>query len=485
MSQLAISNIINISASQANLGVNDYNTSNLGLFSDEVPADTFGDDGFKLYVEPTSVGVDFGTSSKTYAMALNVFSQQPNILAGNGQLVIILMSVSTEELVFSAVAASGAFVIEYNGNSTTSLAWNATAGTIQAALQLLPGLGNVSVSGSIASETLSIKMGGVYGPTPAAFTIPTNTLMSSVPAAITVTVSTSMAGETITAAINRTVSLVQYFGVMVTETITAISQGAVLAAAAVIQSLNKIAFWVSTDETDIQAGGTIVLLQSGSFFQNRGLYYGDDSVVDGYAGLNALGFMAAYAGLGLSVVFSGSNTTITMNLKTLINVQPDPSMTQTIFNEAKTAGADIYPSIQGDPAVICNGANKFYDQVYNQQWVVGALQVAGYNYLAQTSTKIPQTEQGMDGLKGAYRNVAQQGVTNQYLAPGTWTNPTTFGVQAQLYANIAQFGFYIYSQPIAQQAQTARSGRQAPLVQIALKEAGAIQSSNVIIYVNA
>ena len=158
---------------------------------------------------------------------------------------------------------------------------------------------------------------------------------------------------------------------------------------------------------------------------------------------------------------------------------------KTYLNDALLAGADSYPSLQGVPAVFTSGANGgFYDSVYNLQWFVGALQVAGFNYLAQSSTKIPQTENGMDGLKGAYRAICEQAITNGYVAPGTWNSPTTFGNQADLIANITQKGYYIYSQPIALQSQTSRVARQAPLCQIAIKEAGAIQSSSVIIYVN-
>lgn len=485
MAQLAISNIINVSVSQSNLGLNSYNTSNLALFSDETPQSTFGTQGFKAYVDDSSVAADFGTGSKTYFQALGVFSQQPNILAGNGQLIVILLGHASQLLTLSGVPASGAFVIEYGGNMTSSLPFGATATQIQAALQLLPGLAGVSVTGSLASEALTIKMGGVYGAAPGAFTIPTNTLETSGTTAITITVTTPTAGETLGAAITRTSSLVQYFGILATETVTQIGSVDVAAAAAVVQALNKIAFFVSYLEADIQAGGILVALQTGSFTQSRGLYYGDPSVVSGYAGMNALVMMASYASRGLSVNFSGSNTTSTQNLKTLISVQPDPSMSQTIYNEAKAAGADIYASIQGDSAVVSFGANDFFDDVYNLQWFVGAVQIAGYNYLAQASTKIPQTEVGMDGLKGAYRNVCQQAVTNQMVAPGTWTNPTTFGVQALLFSNVAQQGYYIYSQPIAQQSQTDRAARVAPLVQIAIKYAGAIQTSSVLIYVNA
>jgi len=195
--------------------------------------------------------------------------------------------------------------------------------------------------------------------------------------------------------------------------------------------------------------------------------------------------VASYAGRALSTNFSGSNTTQTMHLKDLTSVQPDPSMTQTLLNEAIAAGADTYVSLQGVAKTFCSGENSFYDQVYNLQWFIGALKVAGFNYLATSSTKIPQTEGGMDGLKGAYRSVCEQGITNQYGAPGRWNSSTTFGVQSDFLANVAQRGYYIYSTPISQQSQVDRAARKAPLAQIAFKEAGAMHSSSVIVNINA
>ena len=97
-----------------------------------------------------------------------------------------------------------------------------------------------------------------------------------------------------------------------------------------------------------------------------------------------------------------------MNLKDLLGVQPDPTMTQTILNFAQASGVDVYASIEGVAKTITSGENAFFDQVYNLEWFIGALQVAGFNFLAQSSTKIPQTESGMDGLKGAYRNIVER-----------------------------------------------------------------------------
>ncbi len=373
--ELQLSNVINISVSATPLGISNFNTSNLGMFTDETAAGSFGSLGYKIYLDPTDVGTDFGTGSNTFKMANAVFSQQPNILAGNGYLVVILLQSS----------------------------------------------------------------------------------------------------ETLDAAITRTIGLVQYFGVMSTAIE---SQADMLAAAAVIQPLNKVGFFVQKLSASIAPGGSLDLLRSGSFSQSRGLYYG--SILD----IDALVYQASYAGRALSVNFAGSNTTMTMQLKTLISVQPDPTMTQTLYNMAKLAGADIYPNFQGSPGVACFGANAYYDSVYNLGWFVGGLEVAGFNFLKQSSTKLPQTENGMDGLKGAYRGVCQQSNTNAYSAPGQWNSPNTFGNQGDFLLNISQLGYYIFSLPIALQAQADRVTRAAPLVQIALKEAGAIHSSTVIVNVN-
>lgn len=372
--QLSISNVITIAVSQTPTGVSQFNASNLALFTDETPDPVFSD-GYKIYLEATEVGEDFGTGSTTYAMALKVFSQNPNILLPGGYLVIIPLEVS----------------------------------------------------------------------------------------------------EKLDEAITRTVDLVQYFGVMSTEIQI---EADMLAAAGVIQALNKIAFFVQTAEASVETGGSLDLLRTGGFTKSRGLFY--DGTTDA-----ALGFQAAYAGRALSTVFSGSNTTQTMHLKQLATVQPDPGIDQTLLTKAVAAGADTYPSIQGFPCVYCSGENSFFDQMYNLVWFACALQVAAFNYLASSATKVPQTENGMDGFKGAIRAVCDQAVTNQYLAPGSWQSSTTFGNQADFFANISQFGYYIYSAPIATQSQADRADRKAPLVQIAAKEAGAIQSASIVVIVNA
>lgn len=76
----------------------------------------------------------------------------------------VMPQTSVQTLTFSDVAASGNFILQYNGNNTSSIAWNASTSTIQSDLQAVTGLSQVTVSGTIASRVLTITFTGVIPP---------------------------------------------------------------------------------------------------------------------------------------------------------------------------------------------------------------------------------------------------------------------------------------------------------------------------------
>jgi hypothetical protein len=483
---LDLSNVVNISVSEAQTGLGEYNTSNIALFTHETPAGSFGSAGYAIYKSPTNVGIDFGTGSKTYKMALAIFSQQPNILANDGSLIIVLQENTTapvtavQHIDFSSVPTVGTYKLKYGALETAAIAFDDAAADVEDALQLLTGLGTVTVAGDTTAG-FSVTFTGVTGP--ATLLVCTEDKLQDTDGVdVFLTIETTTPGvsattaETLAESITRAVELVQFSGVMAAQIL---GESEMDAAAAVIQALNKIIFFVSRTVGDLEPGAMLDDLRTGSFTHSRGLYYGADNDDD------ALVFMAAYASKGMSVNFDGSKTTTTMHLKDLSGVDVDSSITQTILGKAQAAGVDVYPSLQGIAKVFCSGANHFFDQVYNLMWLVGALEIANFNYLAQSSTKIPQTEEGMSGLKGANRKVCEQAVANQYAAPGEWTNSTTFGKQEDFLGNIRQVGYYIYSSPISQQAPADREDRKAPLIQVALKEAGAVHSATILVNINA
>lgn len=252
----------------------------------------------------------------------------------------------------------------------------------------------------------------------------------------------------------------------------------ILNAAKLNETLDSIYVFCSGNQASFTAEtGIFDKISSASLTRTKCLYYGDtdESLV------NARAFAAAYVGRSFSVNFLAQNSTITMNLKDLVGITPDSTVTETLYKNAANLGVDLYVSYNGLAKVVSNGVPLYFDSVYNRLWFIQKLKVEMFNSLATTSTKIPQTEPGMDKLKTTARKVCQAAVYNGFLAPGTWNGSDTFGNQDDFYRNIEDFGFYIYSAPVNQQTQTERQTRRAPVIQIAGKEAGAIHGADLIV----
>jgi len=99
---------------------------------------------------------------------------------------VLAPQTTVQSVVFSATPTAGAFSFEWTIYSTASIAYNASAGTIQTRLRAIPGLGSVVVTGSIAAG-LTVVFTGVVPPADS-LAIAANTLTASaVPVTGTVT----------------------------------------------------------------------------------------------------------------------------------------------------------------------------------------------------------------------------------------------------------------------------------------------------------
>lgn len=378
-----ISNVINTSISQAPAGLEGYNVNSFLYLSAVQPVSKWNTETYRIYKAATDVGKDFGTDSSTYKDAVMIFSQKPNLLAGNGYLVIAPLIVTGES-----------------------------------------------------------------------------------PAEVV---------ESLSDALNRVKAQI-YFGGWMTNKKAEAEE--VIAAAQLNETLESIYLLGSGDAADFTAEtGLFDKVSKLSLSRTKLLYYGDSTEnLD-----NMRGFVAAYAGRGFSVNFAAQNSTITMNLKDLVGVSPDSTVTEAIYQNAEQLGVDMYVAYNGLPKIVSNGNPLYFDDIYNRLWFELTMRVELFNALATTSTKIPQTETGMNNLKSAARAVCQRGVYNGFMAPGTWNGTDTFGDQDDFYRNIEDFGFYVYSAPVSQQSQSEREARIAPVVQVACKQAGAIHKMNLII----
>ena len=163
-------------------------------------------------------------------------------------------------------------------------------------------------------------------------------------------------------AFNRLQSKVLFCGFMTTDTIandlaaieTESSGESVEASLASVVNAenNKIHFVVSNNTVDID--GIFTDIKNLGFRKTRCIYYGVSEEKAKIA-------MAAAASRGMSTIFEGSLTTQTMNLKTLVGVEPDSTMTQTLLGKCETAGVDCYVSFEGVPSYYSTGANGFFD----------------------------------------------------------------------------------------------------------------------------
>lgn len=286
------------------------------------------------------------------------------------------------------------------------------------------------------------------------------------------------AEETYAEAITRLAGEIYFEGILTTRAVTDTDA---VAASNLVQSMNNRILMIHASNVNALTPTTGLFTKVNSNTHTKCVLYtlGDDA--DDSA-LNARLFAAGYLSRGLAVNYNGSDTTITMNLKDLVGIPADTNISETILNQCVNLGVDCFPSIEGLPKVISNRqSGMYFDQVTNQIWFLNTIQRAVFNVLAQTQTKIPQTEAGMEKITKAIRQVCNQGVTNGFIAPGTWSSSDTFGVYDDFYRNIEEFGYYIYHQPVSEQLQSEREQRKAPLYQIAAKEAGAVHSASIII----
>lgn len=487
-SVLPISNVINISIANTPSGLVTPNVNSLALFTNETPNNL---NPFGQYVNAAQVATDFGTNSVTAAMANAVFAQVPNILTGNGNLVIIPMiaavsatsgnftttNISANITNFAAVT-NGNLKVTINGVASNLVNLNFTGVTTLAGVAsvfnnalldaTVMAVGNTIVFtsnkvGTASTIALAAYAGGGTDLTGSTF------LNSS---GGTATAGANSSGETIAACISRTAGLVNYFGVI---TNVSLEDAAITTAANAVQALdNMFLHHISSAGQDVAGIATTVSAATNT--KTRLLLYSQ-----GQAAANLM--KAAYAGRAFSTDFTGSNTATTMNLKPLSTITPDPAISQTVLTAVQTAGCDVYVSFAGVPSVVSTGGNDYFDNIYTNGALKFDLQTSGFNFLRQTNTKVPQTEAGMNGLKAAYSLTLAQYVRNGSIAAGTWYSSSTFGDPATFVNNIAANGYYVYSQPIGQQPSAQRQQRKAPLVQMAVQRSGAIQQSSVLVII--
>lgn len=485
---IALQNTINITLANTPRGLGEYNTNTICLFSNEKP---LGVEPYIWAMSAQDIINEYGTDSLTAKMAIGLFSPSQNLRTGRGQVLafpyegvnatsatLTTQAITAEVITAFQAVANGDLTIEIDGQDYIATKLNFSAiSQVDDIVTILQNIGlDVDIAvvntnqiqftsrnqGTNSNVTLKQTQDGagtdLYG----------ETLLNG--ATATAVAGVNASGTKLSEAIAQAEEI-SYFGGILTTQIC--DNATIVEDAKYIQNTDHIYFASTNSLKNISVLGTEI--------QNAGLTKTHILAYSSKGTTGAREIIATSATIAQSVNYSGNNTVLTMNLKELTGITPDTNLTQTYFNLAKQYGVDIYGSTEGLSCYYSFDNGAYIDEVTTDLWFKKALEVAGFNYLRQTTSKIPQTESGMVGLKSAYEQVCIQGIRNGSFAPGEWNGSIPFGNPDDFIRNIRETGYYIYSLPIAQQSQAEREDRIAPLIQIALKRSGAIHSSDVLV----
>lgn len=491
-STVPVSRVVAVSVSLTPAGALAQSLSNLLLLGTSAIIDTV--ERIRNYSDLASVAQDFGTSAPEYLAAVRWFGQSPqptNLTIGrwlnaaaSGGLRCAPLSAAQQALSAWTPITSGGFSYHKDGgvavnvtglNFSAATNLNAVASIIQTALTGVMVVWNANygrfeftsstTGASSAVSFLTAPSGGID-------------ISGQLGALSTSSGAYVFAGASAESALDCvTLMDLNYGQTWYACVIPAAADSDHLAVGAFLEGTStKHIYAVTTQEAGVLVAATTSDIASQLKTLNLSRTFTQFSSTDAYAVLSAMARI-------LTTDFSGSNTVMTLKFKTEPGVTPE-TLNVNQANAAEAKNANLFLLFNNNTAIIEQGVmanGEFLDIVTGTDWLALTIQTNIYNLLYTSPTKIPQTDQGMQLLTTQVEAVCSQAVNNGLLAPGVW-NSNGFGILKE--GDYMAKGFYVYSQPVAQQDQAKRAARMATPIQVAAKLAGAIHSASVAILVN-
>jgi hypothetical protein len=490
---LSVSDIVNVQIAMSPRAAQERNFGSLLIVGDSAVVDI--QERMRLYTSIDSIAADFGTAAPEYLAALLYFSQSPQPLncyvgrwartATHGTLRGGLLS-ATQQLIANFTSISdGGMNITVDGvvRNLTSLDFtdetnlNGVASIIQTALS--------------TAATVTWDANNVRFVVKAVSSGPTSGVSFATAPASGTDISAmlglrSTSGGYSVAGINSETLLaaVQKFGGMSNDW-----YGLQIAASVIPSTLEYTAI-----AAYIEAAGVSRIF--GATTQEAGAL--DATITDDLASaLAALGYKRTFVqysssspyasasifGRAFTVNFDGSNTTITLKFKQEPGVAPE-TLTETQAAALAAKNCNVFVKYNNNTAILQQGVMSngfFFDEVHGTDWLQNDLQTDVYNLLYTSATKIPQTDSGINQIVARISARLEQAVVNGLVAPGVWNAP---GFGALNTGDTLSKGYYVFAPPIVTQSQADREARKAPAIQAAIKLAGAVHSSNIVVNVN-
>ncbi|EFL4137201.1 DUF3383 family protein [Escherichia coli] len=281
--------------------------------------------------------------------------------------------------------------------------------------------------------------------------------------------------ETLLQAVNACLQYTNWYGLAIADSADLVEADVISVAAAIeASSLSRILAVTTADVNVLVAGNTDNIgykLKAAGYARTFWQYSSSSK----YAAISAFG-------RAFTVNFTGSNTTITLKFKT------EPGITYETLTTAQAAAIDaingnVYVYYANDTAIIQQGVmanGDFFDERHGLDWLQNYVQTNLYNLLYTSATKIPQTDAGVTRLMTNVEASLDQAVNNGLIAPGVWNGGPIGQIES---GDTLTKGYYVYADGVANQAQSDREARKSPVIQAAIKLAGAIHYGDVQINV--
>lgn len=489
---LSVSSIVNVQVVMAPIAAQTRNFGSLLILGDSGVIDTT--ERLRQYTTLDGVASDFGTTAAEYQAAALYFGQSPqpsNLFIGAWARAAtpaylhggILSNTQQAIANFTAVTA-GAFGISIGGSVQTVTSVNLSSvsnlnGVASAVTAKLTGATCVWNAGLGRFEIKTTATGLTAAITFA--TAPGSGVDLAVIMGLESTNGGSVVGgigaETLVRAVSTLADMSNaWYGLTVASSVMPTNDEYIAAAQFIEGAGSSHVFGITTQDTaTLSAVSTtdLAYLLKALALKRTFIQY---SSTNKYAAASLLG-------RAFTVNFEGSNTTLTIKFKQEPSVVAE-NLTATQAAALTSKKCNVFVQYNNDTSIIQEGVmtnGYFFDEVHGTDWLQNAVQTAVYNLLYTSTTKVPQTDAGVNMILTTISQILDQSVTNGLVAPGVW-NASGFG--AIKMGDTLSKGYYLYAPAVATQSQSDREARKAPVIQAAIKLAGAVHFSDVIINVN-
>lgn len=490
---LPVSNIVNVQVVMSPVAAQTRNFGSLLILGDSPVIDTT--ERLRLYNQLADVAADFGTSAPEYLAASLYFGQtpQPSTLyigrwARTGTSAVLhggILSAAQQAIANFTAVTAGKLNITIDGvaKTLTGLNFSAATNLNSVASTVTTALGSAATCVwnanmdrfEITSSTTGTTSTIAFATAPGSGTdVGTLMLLETGEGGSVVE---GIDAETALAAVAHFDDISnQWYGLTFASSVMPATSD-YLAVAGYIEGANTSRiFGVTTQDTATLSSTSTTDLAA----QLHALSY--KRTFTQYSSSNAYAVTSIF-GRAFTVNFQGSNTTLTIKFK----IEPGVVAENLSSSQAQALASkkcNVFVAYNNDTSIIQEGTmvnGYFFDEVHGTDWLQNDVQTAVYNLLYTSPTKIPQTDAGVNQICATIAQRMDQAVRNGLVAPGVWNAPG-FGSINQ--GDTLESGYYIYAPPVATQSQADREARKAPVIQCAIKLAGAIHFVNVIIDVN-